>query len=293
MLTADLPVYLIHYGAPDWCAAACASVLASTDVTVDLTVVHNGPPGCVLALPAGTRVIDTGHNTGYAGGANLAIADWRRRHAESPLLCVCAHDVQLARRTLRRLLDVAASEPDFGILGPELLLGDLTAPADRRAWVDADVSPGPVADVPYVRGLCLLLRRELVDELGGFDEDMWTYTEDADLSLRAVDAGFRVGVAIGARAHDIGHQSGRSVAMAEANWVYLALKRGGLVAGCRRYGRVVLGVVRSATGALAPWRPAGARAASRRRAGQLLSAAATVRWRAGLAAHRSSPRTSR
>jgi len=46
-------------------------------------------------------------------------------------------------------------------------------------------------DVSAASGAAFAMRRELFDKLGGFDEDMFLYMEDTDLSLRAQLAGYK------------------------------------------------------------------------------------------------------
>lgn len=53
--------------------------------------------------------------------------------------------------------------------------------------------PAPSGEVPAVTGACLAIRRDLWDELGGFDESYVNGYEDVDLCLRAREAGHSVG----------------------------------------------------------------------------------------------------
>lgn len=53
-----------------------------------------------------------------------------------------------------------------------------------RAWLDQDLS--------CVTAACMLLRREVFGELGGFDEQLAIAFNDVDLCLRIVDAGRRI-----------------------------------------------------------------------------------------------------
>lgn len=47
-------------------------------------------------------------------------------------------------------------------------------------------------NVPWVTGCCLLIRRDCLEDLGGFDEDFFVYYEDADLCRRAKEKGWSV-----------------------------------------------------------------------------------------------------
>jgi GT2 family glycosyltransferase len=54
------------------------------------------------------------------------------------------------------------------------------------------LAAGERTRVPWVTGCCLLVRRECLEQLGGFDEDFFLYYEDVDLCLRARDRGWSV-----------------------------------------------------------------------------------------------------
>jgi GT2 family glycosyltransferase len=47
-------------------------------------------------------------------------------------------------------------------------------------------------NVPWVTGCCLLIRRECLEDLDGFDEDFFVYYEDVDLCRRAKEKGWGV-----------------------------------------------------------------------------------------------------
>jgi GT2 family glycosyltransferase len=50
-------------------------------------------------------------------------------------------------------------------------------------------TPGPTA---YATGCCILTSRELVERIGILDETYYMYSEDADWSMRARRAGYRI-----------------------------------------------------------------------------------------------------
>lgn len=91
-----LPVYPIHYNAPDWVRGAAMTILAS-EPPVRLTVISNSGPIEVR----NARVIDTGRNGGYTGGANVAIRDGLAN--DEPFAVIGSHDLHVESDTFALL----------------------------------------------------------------------------------------------------------------------------------------------------------------------------------------------
>lgn len=53
-------------------------------------------------------------------------------------------------------------------------------------------APGPPCDVDQLSGACLVLNRDALEAVGGFDERFFLYCEDTDWCLRARAAGWRI-----------------------------------------------------------------------------------------------------
>ena len=80
----------------------------------------------------------------------------------------------------------------------------------------------------------MLLRRECLDSIGGFDERFGSYTEDVDICLRAKDSGWKVGVVAEAVAWGLGSVSRSAGPTMVANRVLLVARRDGRMAGILR-----------------------------------------------------------
>jgi hypothetical protein len=231
-----VPVYVIHYRAPEWCATATKSIIASKDVDVRVVVIDNShsSPRLAQLLPPGVRIVGCSGNTGYSGGANKGIEDWREQWPESPYALVCSHDVILEADCVSRLVGAAEADPSYGLLGPLLLdlhpdhSGGGTWNGRRAFQVGYSAVPGDVVSRDWVNGTCMLLRARCISDVGGFDQQLHSYVEDVDIGLRANDLGWKVGVVFRAVARGQGSAVSHVQARIVKNTVLLAAKRLGV-----------------------------------------------------------------
>lgn len=237
-MSSGLPVYVVHWNAPEWVKSTTESFLAST-IATRVTVVDNGPGDTPPVLDARVRVIRSGANLGYAGGANLGIADWLGGDAE---LCVIAcHDVELGPDTLQQLVAAAGDFPDYGVIAPE--------PGENVAGGPVLATTSRLTDVAWASGTCLLLRRDCVEAVGRFDADFGSYGEDVDLCYRAREAGWNVGFVNGARVNGAGSADRGFRTQMYVNQVRLRAKH----AGSRKAARMLVAFPLLATADAGRW----------------------------------------
>ena len=252
-----VPVYLIHWKAPDWCLSAVLSILASRDVAPIVTVVNNGGD---LYLPDGVDVITTPRNLGYAGAANIALDHWQTI-SNSSWCVIGSHDLHVEPLTLASLIDAMIHEPTLGIAGPWLPPGP--AAYDAYDW-GTRIPPTVVAAAPpsrdltpvyWASGTCLTLRRNCVEDVGGFDARLGSYAEDVDYCYRARKAGWTVAVVHNASARGLGTAHPRRESrLVTGNRIYLHWKEYGNLAGARELVRAIRVAAGASLGAIAPWR---------------------------------------
>jgi N-acetylglucosaminyl-diphospho-decaprenol L-rhamnosyltransferase len=152
------------------------------------------------------NLVDNPRPLGFAANANQGIA-----RTTTPFVVVANPDTEAAPDAVALLREFAESHPRAGIVGPQLLYPDASHQPSRRRFPTVggtlvrrtplrkllnpdyhyyDDRPDEPARADWMLGAFLLLRREMLDELGGFDEGYRLYGEDIDLAYRANKAGW-------------------------------------------------------------------------------------------------------
>jgi len=171
----------------------------------------DGPPALSLAGDSLLRVITNSKNIGFPAAVNQGL-----RTATGEYVLVLNNDTILTEGWLEGLLRCAEGAPQAGIVGPtsNAVLRTQNDPhalyegADGLAEYAERVRParwGQWLEVPNISGVCMLIRRAVIEEVGEFDERFGYGTfEDNDFCLRARQAGFRVLVAAEVFIHHFG-----------------------------------------------------------------------------------------
>lgn len=159
------------------------------------------------------EIVAHDRNLGYAIGNNAGIRRALDEGADAVL--VLNNDVVLDADVLARLEEALERDPAIGIVGPRVVYdhdpsqlwavgGMLTWRENLTTLVGQGQPDGPEWEreraVDYVPGCALLVRREVLEALGGFDEGYFAYTEDVDFGLSAAERGWRSVVVGRARA---------------------------------------------------------------------------------------------
>ena len=165
------------------------------------------------------HVIASKTNLGYGGGANLGLR-WAQSGGAT-YAWVLNNDTTVDPTCAQRLFDAMESNPEFGILSPQILapigpeapagiwysggrvlLGRAEARHSFRRLEDAGI-----VETDYVTGCAMFIRCASLHGTGLFWEQLFLYWEDVDLSLRMRGAGWRLGVVPKALIHHNIHGS--------------------------------------------------------------------------------------
>ncbi|MCG8372719.1 MAG: glycosyltransferase family 2 protein, partial [Balneolales bacterium] len=152
-----------------------------------------------------TRVIASDENLGFGAGNNQGF-----RHTKGDFIFLLNPDTILIDDSVDRMVQFMLEDENVGLVSPRLLYEDETLQRSIRRFYSffgslmdnrfmnpviarfpqiTEYLPGLVDHsksqfVEWAKGAALLIRREVIDEIGLFDEDYWIYGEEMDLCYR-------------------------------------------------------------------------------------------------------------
>lgn len=182
---------------------------ASSDSTADYVAQH---------FPQ-VKLIASTVNLGFARGNNLALkqAGFGSKNAP-PVAYLLNPDTITQPGATRALYDALTRSPKIGLVGAQLAYGDGTFqhgafgfPGLRQLWVEFFPTPGRFIEggfngryaqsqyasgqpfpVDFVLGATWMIKREVIEQVGIFDEDFFMYCEEVDWAWRIKSAGWQV-----------------------------------------------------------------------------------------------------
>lgn len=173
---------------------------------IDVIAVDNSS-NSELSKWCGERGIDyheTGENCGYAGGNNAGI---RAVRDETDYFLVLNPDTSIVDETfVGTLVETMERHPNIGALSPTIVSADgeeiynLTSTFSKIIRVCSLIPPLSECDKPHVRtvdylpGCAMLLRAEVVDEVGFLEEQFFLYFEEVEYCTRIRQHGYDVAI---------------------------------------------------------------------------------------------------
>lgn len=214
----DASVVIVSFNTRDILRNCLASLeKAKSDRDIEVLVVDNasqdGSADMVAVEFPSVSLVRSRVNLGFAAGNNAAFAQARGRH-----VILLNPDTLLDGAALERAITHMDADPTVGMAGGRLLnrdgsdepaarqfpslLNDFLAlsglaarfPRSRlfgrfdRTWAPV----GQAADVDWVPGAFAIIRREVLSQVGHFDERFFLYYEEVDLCRRIKAAGWRI-----------------------------------------------------------------------------------------------------
>jgi N-acetylglucosaminyl-diphospho-decaprenol L-rhamnosyltransferase len=215
----DLSIVIVNWNTRELLRDCLTSLYASEgDFAFQVVVVDNCSQDGTCSMVGDefpqVHVIESEINGGYAYANNLGL---RRLVARYFLLL--NPDTILPSHALQGMLEFMDAHPEVGIAGPKLVMSDGSLDlACRRSFPTVENScyklsglsrlfpnsrrfgaynltyldPDEASEVDSVVGAFMMVRREVVEDVGGLDEEFFMYAEDLDWALRAKQARWKV-----------------------------------------------------------------------------------------------------
>ena len=200
------------------------SLLNATKVPCRLLIVDNGSEWQVreflqVVQPRGAIkevvLLQNETNEGFPRGMNRGIAVSR-----APFVCLLNNDLRFTVGWLQEMMHIANAHPEIGVINPSSsTFGDyppqgmsLQAYADSRRHLR-----GQYTEVGMCIGFCMLIKREVLDRVGGLSEEVERiFFEDEDFCMRAQQAAFQCVVASGSYVYHAEHRTVNNMPEREA-----------------------------------------------------------------------------
>jgi GT2 family glycosyltransferase len=219
----DLTVIILSYNTKDITNECLARVKKASTVCekalenkVETIVVDNASQDesalMIRKKHPWAQLIESQVNTGFSGGNNLAM-----KKVKTPYILLLNSDAYVEEDTFTKALNYFQDNPDCDVLGCKLKFADgrlqpsagfLPTPLNTVLWISGlsiipGLDPHPIhprskdffsreMEVDWVMGAFFMLKKEVYQETGGFDETIFMYGEEVEWCKRIKDNGFRM-----------------------------------------------------------------------------------------------------
>jgi N-acetylglucosaminyl-diphospho-decaprenol L-rhamnosyltransferase len=205
---------VVSFNSRAYLERSLGSVLGAVDdvVVVD-SASSDGSGELVRERFPSVRIIELQENRGFGAAMNVGV-----EATDGDYLLLLNPDAWATDGAVATLVECAEGDVLAGIVGPRLSNPDGTlqrsvrgyptpwrlateyfflrwlAPRSRlfNSFYGAGFDHGSTANVEFLVGAALLVRRSAFDEIGGFDPDFFMFNEEVDLSYRMKHAGRRI-----------------------------------------------------------------------------------------------------
>ncbi len=215
----ELSVIVVNYNVRYFLHICLESLLAATStLKSEIIVVDNasvdGSVDMIRELFPSIRLISNPENVGFGKACNQGLQISRGRH-----VLFVNPDSLMGESLLTRALEVFTQDETIGAVGVCLLDGNgqvlreskrsiptlwsaftkfsgLSDLFPRSPFFNGYYAPelayDETGDIEVLPGAFMLIRKDILDDLGGFDPRFFMYAEDIDLSYRITRAGYRI-----------------------------------------------------------------------------------------------------
>jgi len=212
----QLSVIILNYNVRyflELCVLSVQKAIQNLDAEIIVVDNHSSDDSCAMMherFPS-IKLIENKENLGFPKGNNIAV-----KEAKGEYICILNPDTVVAEDTFEKILAFAQRQYDLGIVGCKLIDGTgHFLPESKRGvptpWVAftkifglyqwfpksalfnkyyaQHLTENQTGKIDILVGAFMVMKRELYNEIGGFDENCFMYSDDIDLSYMALKLG--------------------------------------------------------------------------------------------------------
>ncbi|WP_274475953.1 glycosyltransferase family 2 protein [Mangrovimonas aestuarii] len=203
-----LSVVILNYNVRyflELCIKSVETAIANIDAEIIVVDNQSSDDSCQMVkdLFPKVKLIENDNNEGFSKGNNIGVAQ-----AKGKYVCILNPDTVLAEDTFEKLFQFINSIENIGIVGCKLIDGTgKFLPESKRNVPTPKVAlqkimgntepyyvnrlqPNETGKVDILVGAFMMIKREVYNQVKGFDEDYFMYGEDIDLSYKVIKAGY-------------------------------------------------------------------------------------------------------
>jgi GT2 family glycosyltransferase len=210
----QLSVIILNYNVRYFLELCVLSVQnALQNIDAEIIVIDNNSPDDSCAMMKqrfpNVKLIENKENLGFPKGNNIGVSQ-----ANGEYICILNPDTVVAEDTFSKVLAFAKNQGNIGIVGCKLIDGTGNfLPESKRGtptplvaftkitglykifpktfgtYYAQHLSENETGQVDILVGAFMFMKRDLYNEIGGFDENCFMYSDDIDLSYMALKKG--------------------------------------------------------------------------------------------------------
>ena len=209
----QLSVIILNYNVRyflEQCVLSVQEALSNIDGEIIVVDNNSSDASCQMMKTRfpNVKLIENKTNSGFPKGNNIGVAE-----AKGDYICILNPDTVVSEDTFEKILAFAEKQSDLGIVGCKLIDGTGNfLPESKRGiptpWVAftkitglyhffpknklfnqyyaQDLNENETGKVAILVGAFMVMKRDLYTDLKGFDENCFMYSDDIDLSYRAL-----------------------------------------------------------------------------------------------------------
>jgi GT2 family glycosyltransferase len=212
----QLSVIILNYNVRfflEQCVASVQEALSNIESEIIVVDNHSSDDSCEMIKSRfpNVKLIENNCNLGFPKGNNIGVA-----RAKGDYICILNPDTVVAEDTFEKILAFAEKQKNLGIVSCKLIDGSGNfLPESKRGiptpfvaltkifnlyklfpnsklfnrYYAQHLSENETGKVDILVGAFMIMKRELYNEIGGFDENCFMYSDDIDLSFMALKSG--------------------------------------------------------------------------------------------------------